>query len=132
MNRARILVVDDDAHGAESLSALLRARGCAVEWAANGESALAKLPLMAPDLLVVDEYMPGITGLEVVGRLREQAEFRGLPVLLLTAADDAAFAALRERLGALHPAAALQKPADLGRILLMGQSLLDEARAAGG
>jgi CheY-like chemotaxis protein len=66
----RILIVDDDrAHG-ESLADLLNSRGHETYFAASGEEAEWLLGLFPFDVAIVDYDMPGLTGLQVVDRLR--------------------------------------------------------------
>ncbi len=81
--RARILVVDD-AEGIRSyLQSLLETRGFAVETAEGGEQALERLAEgPAPDLVILDVMMPGTSGLETLGRIKELAP--DLPVVMLS------------------------------------------------
>jgi len=78
----RVLIVDDDATIRELLAALMEAEGCAVESAESGEAALALLhrPDSAPNLLLADVQMPGITGAELARQLRRAC---GTSTLLL-------------------------------------------------
>ncbi|MEO1038705.1 MAG: response regulator transcription factor [Pseudomonadota bacterium] len=77
-----ILVVDDDDRIRELLTRFLRERSFLVSAAPDAERALAKLAVIAFDLLVVDVMMPGMDGFELTRRIREQSQ---TPVLLLTA-----------------------------------------------
>jgi CheY-like chemotaxis protein len=82
-----VLVVDDDADVREGLTRLLRSKGYAAVAAASGRSALELLRHMAdkPALLIVDVRMPEMTGPDLVARLKEDAELRTIPVLMLSA-----------------------------------------------
>jgi len=71
---ARILVVDDNKDGAESLSILLSMRGHDVRTAYDGASALHIAHEHRPHLVLLDIGMPGMNGYEVARRLREDAE----------------------------------------------------------
>jgi two-component system, OmpR family, response regulator MprA len=82
---AAILVVDDDAPIRRMLSRTLSAEGYAVEASPDGGTALAAVERSAPDLVVLDVAMPGIDGLAVARRLRDQG--LGVPILFLTARD---------------------------------------------
>jgi two-component system response regulator MprA len=82
---ARVLVVDDDAAIRITLARSLGAEGYAVDVAANGNEALRVARDQAPDLVVLDLMLPGITGLDVCRRLR--AAEQHLPIVLLTARD---------------------------------------------
>jgi two-component system response regulator MprA len=82
---ARVLVVDDDDAIRTTLARSLGAEGYAVDVAANGNDALRVARDQAPDLVVLDLMLPGITGLDVCRRLR--AAEQHLPIVLLTARD---------------------------------------------
>src|SRR5262245_4842032 len=69
--KGRILVVDDEANARTALAELLRDEGYQVETAADGFKALPKLEEFAPDLLLTDLRMPGMDGLELMGRARQ-------------------------------------------------------------
>ncbi len=81
----RILVVDDEPALRDSLSRALRFEGYTVTVARDGHEALARRREDAPDLMILDVMMPGITGIEVCRRLRAGGD--GIPVLMLTARD---------------------------------------------
>ena len=81
----RILIAEDDLTIADGLSSSLRASGHAVDHAATGPMADAALTTVAYDLLILDLGLPGVSGLEVLRRLR--ARHATTVVLILTAAD---------------------------------------------
>jgi two-component system response regulator MprA len=81
----RILVIDDDPGLVRILRRSLAYEGFAVAAAASGAEGLERAKEQYPDLVVLDVMMPGMDGLEVLGRLR--AADAHLPVLLLTARD---------------------------------------------
>jgi two-component system response regulator MprA len=83
-DQPRILVVDDDARIVSSLRRALIYEGYAVETAADGHAALASARERLPDLVVLDVMLPGIDGVEVCRRLREDGD---VPILMLTARD---------------------------------------------
>ncbi|MBP7126404.1 response regulator [Myxococcota bacterium] len=84
-NRRRILVIDDDEDLVQSTTALLRARGFDAEGARNGTEGIAKIRDFRPDLLVLDVMMDHDTeGFQLAYRLREDAEWKGLPVIILS------------------------------------------------
>ena len=61
---ARVLVVDDEPQILRALGANLKARGYTVDLAASGEDALVHASDHAPDLVVLDLGLPGISGIE--------------------------------------------------------------------
>lgn len=71
MKRARILVVDDELIMRESLSGWLQRDGHEVETASSGEEALDKIKEVRFDILLVDIKMEGISGLEVLKRVKD-------------------------------------------------------------
>lgn len=81
----RVLVVEDDAAVRRMLERSLGAEGFAVTAAADGGAALALAEAAAPDLVVLDVAMPGLSGFEVCRRLRAKGLTGG--VLMLTARD---------------------------------------------
>src|SRR5499427_6690779 len=82
---ARILIVEDE----EPLSLLLRynleAEGYEVDAAVRGDDADLRLRESPPDLAVIDWMLPGLSGIELIRRLRTRPETRQLPVIMLTA-----------------------------------------------
>ncbi|MBM4417793.1 MAG: response regulator transcription factor [Chloroflexi bacterium] len=85
MERARILVVDDDRNVVNVLRRGLVFAGYDVDEADTGEGALYTAVARAPDLVLLDVMLPGLDGVDVCRRLR--ASHRHLPILLLTARD---------------------------------------------
>jgi DNA-binding response OmpR family regulator len=80
----RILVVEDEDMVADVVERYLRRDGYEVEVAHDGAAGLAAYRRGAPDLVVLDVMLPGIDGLEVCQRIREDG---ATPVILLTARD---------------------------------------------
>ena len=67
---ARILVVDDDVALAEMISIVLRGEGYIPHQAFDGQDALAQIPEVKPDLVLLDVMLPGLDGIEVCTRIR--------------------------------------------------------------
>jgi class 3 adenylate cyclase/CheY-like chemotaxis protein len=84
---AKILVVDDTPQNVKLLADLLKAKGYEVATAADGTAALEKLGADAPDLVLLDVMMPGLTGYDVCKRIRDDPKTALLPVVLVTALD---------------------------------------------
>lgn len=82
----RVLVVDDDAALQTALSKGLGLEGLTVEAVASGEAALRAVERAAPDAIVLDVGMPGMSGIEVVRRLRLDGST--IPVCILSARDE--------------------------------------------
>lgn len=82
----RILVVEDHAPLRAQIVALLQGAGWHVEEASDGRLGLQMALEQPPDVLLLDLGLPGLGGVELCKRLREQAD-RHIPVLMLTARD---------------------------------------------
>lgn len=84
MTRQRILVVDDDAHDREIYGKMLWYNGFDVIFAENGAEGLRLAREQRPDLMLMDVVMPGLDGLTLCARLKEQGGTAAIPVILLT------------------------------------------------
>lgn len=82
---AKVLVVDDEPNIVLSLEFLMQQAGFEVVTAENGENALARVAEGAPDLVLLDISLPGISGFDVLERLRGDPIHRRLPIIMLTA-----------------------------------------------
>lgn len=80
----RILVVDDEANVRDLLTRFLTMKGYGAEAVESGEEALEAVGRNKFDLLILDSRMPGLSGDEVIERLREVEEERRPRVILLT------------------------------------------------
>lgn len=85
---ARVLVVDDIYESRRLLADVVLALGAEVVEAANGPDALARAADSQPDLIVLDVSMPGMSGFEVLERLKRDPTTAVIPVLMLTALSD--------------------------------------------
>lgn len=79
-----ILVVDDSALSRATVEAMLVARGYAVKTATDGEGALTQIPLVKPDLILIDVVMPQMNGWETCQRIREIPESAAVPIVVVT------------------------------------------------
>jgi two-component system response regulator MprA len=122
----RILVVDDDRAVRDSLRRSLQFNDYEVETAADGAEALAQVPVVRPDAIIMDVLMPRLDGLEATRALR--AVGNDLPILVLTARD-----AVGDRVDGLDAGADdyLTKPFALEELLARLRALLRRARRIG-
>ena len=81
----KILIVDDEPFNLDLLEQELDEQNYTIERANDGAEALDKVPVFQPDLILLDYMMPKMNGLEVLRRLREDALYKSIPVILLTA-----------------------------------------------
>ena len=82
---ARILVVDDEPQIRRSLQVNLEGNGYAVVTAETAEQALQAIASRVPDVIVLDLLMPGVDGIELTRRIREQST---VPIIVLSAIGD--------------------------------------------
>jgi signal transduction histidine kinase/CheY-like chemotaxis protein len=83
----RVLVVEDDPASREMLEKLLRNADCSVTSATNGVEALKAVEAVTPHLILLDLMMPQMDGFEVVAKLRADARWRAIPIVIVTAKD---------------------------------------------
>ena len=81
----RILVVEDEIDVALLIAYNLEAEGYVVESVARGDEAELRLAESAPDLVILDWMLPGVSGIEICRRLRARDATRTLPVIMVTA-----------------------------------------------
>ena len=112
----RILVVEDDADGAESVRRILESYGATVLVTTSAQEALASLRTARPDILISDIGLPEIDGYQLLERIRQHDSKDGgaIPAIALTA-----FAGTDDRRRALRAGyqAHLAKPVDSGDLL---------------
>jgi two-component system cell cycle response regulator len=111
---ARILVIDDIEANVRLLEGKLTAEYFEVISARDGEAAIDMARTASPDIILLDVMMPGISGLEVCRRLKEDQATQHIPVVLVTALDGRA-----DRLAGLEAGADefLTKPIDDAMLL---------------
>jgi len=103
----KVLVVDDEVHIVHVVAIKLRNNGYEVISADNGAEAFELACKEKPDIVVTDFQMPGMTGLELVEKLRQREETRDIPVIMLTARS---FAVPKEQQEDLRISECLSKP----------------------
>ncbi len=82
---ARILVVDDDTALAEMIGIVLRTEGFDPSFCEDGATAVDAFHRSNPDLVLLDLMLPGLSGIDVCARIREES---GVPIIMLTAKSD--------------------------------------------
>jgi len=123
-SQRRILVVDDDPDIRHLMSEVLASSGYAVDVAENGTRAWKALHLKRYDLIVTDYDMPGMTGIQLVSKLR-LAGFQ-LPVILASGSPPPD---LIIRKTAADTVVMLPKPFTLGELTRLVEELLPESGA---
>jgi DNA-binding response OmpR family regulator len=83
--QTRILVADDEPDIRDLLTYKLGQAGYTVQAVSSGTQALAAIEADPPDLAVLDMMMPGLSGIDVLRKIREDERISGVRVILLTA-----------------------------------------------
>jgi DNA-binding response OmpR family regulator len=86
--RDKILVVDDELEIRDLLTEVLTGEGYDVIQASNGVEALELVEKEEPQVILLDVMMPGIDGVEVCRRLKEEDKTRFIPIIMVTAFED--------------------------------------------
>jgi DNA-binding response OmpR family regulator len=82
---AQILVVDDNEQNLTLIQFILRRHGYAARLARSGAETLRQVATDPPDLIILDVMMPGMAGIEVCRQLKDDAETRLIPIVIMTA-----------------------------------------------
>lgn len=125
MNKARILVVDDEPSARSGLSKLLSQEGYTVDSAADGLAALEMLTETPPALIITDLKMPNLDGMGLLAKLREQN--LDIPAIVTTAFGEVSVAVQAMRAGAEDY---LTKPIDFDALLLAVERTLQRREVA--
>ena len=115
--RTTVFVIDDDEAVRDSQQALLKARGFAVRVFGSGEEGLREIPGTSPDCILLDIYLPGMNGFEVLDRIKAETS---IPVILMTGRPGTATPDSARARGA---ATVLEKPLEADRLI----GAIDEA-----
>jgi two-component system, chemotaxis family, chemotaxis protein CheY len=116
-----ILAVDDSAAMRQMLQAVLADAGYRVTVATDGASALALARDSMFDLVLTDQHMPGVTGLELIAALRDLQAYAQTPILVLTTESGDDFKAAARDAGATGW---LEKPLDVSMLTELVQVLV--------
>jgi two-component system nitrogen regulation response regulator NtrX len=118
-----ILVVDDEETIIQSLNGILTDEGYDVVSANSGADALEKIEEVMPELVLLDIWMPGIDGIEVLVKIKETSP--NLPVVMMSGHGTIETAVKATKLGAYD---FIEKPLSLEKVLLCVNNALDYSR----
>src|SRR5512137_3172102 len=124
MTNARILVVDDENDIRELVREILSEEGYAVDTAGNAAEARAACALQAPDLVLLDIWMPDTDGISLL-REWQQTQALTAPVVMMSGHGTVETAVEATRLGAIDY---VEKPLSLAKLLRTVQRSLDEGK----
>lgn len=116
-----ILVVDDDRNNLKLISLHLKRAGYIVDLAQDGEEALEQIVGSPPDLIILDVFMPSMSGLELAETLKNDDRTKAIPLLAMSAYHEYETGAPRRDLAA---DAFLKKPIFKDELLEKVRSLL--------
>jgi DNA-binding response OmpR family regulator len=86
--RKKILIVDDETINLEFFEVMFSKLGFIVEEAHDGVEALEKVKRFFPDLILLDNVMPKMSGWEVTKNLKNDPKYSGIPIIMFSALDD--------------------------------------------
>ncbi|MBN2510702.1 MAG: response regulator transcription factor [Spirochaetales bacterium] len=88
MSNEHILVVDDEKNILELITYNLEKEGYRTTKVVSGESALSEIQKNLPDLIILDLMLPGLDGIEICRRLKQDAKTKSIPILMVTAKSE--------------------------------------------
>jgi DNA-binding response OmpR family regulator len=86
--RKKILIADDETINLDFFEVMLSKLGFVVEKCDNGSDVLEKVKRFLPDLIILDNIMPGMTGREITKNLKNDPSYKEIPIIMLSALDD--------------------------------------------
>ena len=123
MKSAHILIVDDEKRICSSLTGIFEDEGYKVGAVHDGQAALTEIEAHLPDLMILDLWMPGMDGLQVLEIVKRR--YPDLPVIVISGHGNIETAVKAAKLGAYD---FLEKPLSLEKTLIMVERALDQRR----
>ncbi|MDP2689443.1 MAG: response regulator, partial [Deltaproteobacteria bacterium] len=111
-----ILIVDDEKDIREALEGVFRDEGYGVSVAGSSEEALRKLDSSAPDLVLLDIWLPGMDGVDALKEIKSRFPF--LPVIMISGHANIETAVKTTKLGAYD---FIEKPLSLDKVILTAE-----------
>ncbi|SDG22184.1 response regulator [Epilithonimonas hungarica] len=111
MGKKKILIFDDDTSILEVVSIIFEDNGYEVEIAETADDIISRVNVFLPDLILMDVYIPVIGGIEATRLLKDHIVHNRIPVIFITAKNDAAFISSQSSVVDY-----LSKPFDLGEL----------------
>jgi two-component system CheB/CheR fusion protein len=123
---AKVFIVDDDANVRAAIGAVIEADGGTATAFATGEAFLEAYRPGRGDCLLIDAYLPGMNGIDLLRRLRDDGH--ALPAIMITGNSDVAMAVRAMKAGA---ADFIEKPVGAEELLASIRRALEQSRDAG-
>jgi len=83
--KRKVLLVDDEPSLVKIIGKVLELAGFEVSTAIDGQQALDQLPVIRPDVMILDLMLPRVNGFDVLKRMKQDPQWRAIPVLIFTA-----------------------------------------------
>ena len=114
----RVLIVDDEPSAVDLITQLLEEEGYQIKGVNSGEEALRSIEKELPDVILLDLLMPGMDGFEVIQRIKEKAEWKDVPIVVITAKDltEADIEFLRQRVDGIIRKSGLDREKLVGEV----------------
>ena len=119
----KILVVDDEPDILKVVLYRIKSYGYDVITATDGEEALEKVRGENPDLILLDLRLPGVSGREICERIKNDEEYKHIPVVFLTASEPAGF---KEKCKGWGASSYIAKPFDSNELMDVIEQQLKE------
>lgn len=127
MKRHHILVIDDEPGIRETLCAILEDEGYLTEAAPNGEAGLARLAEFPFDCVLLDVWMPGLDGMEVLNRIEERPNAERPAVVMISGHATIETAVRATKMGAFD---FLEKPLTIEKVIVVVKNSIEQRRMA--
>src|SRR5690242_8385748 len=127
-----VLIVDDEKNIRRTVRMVLEGEGFAVEEASSGEEALARLPDVGADVMLLDVQLPGISGLDTIERIAKMAASSKTPEATPTIIMISGHATLADAVRAVKAGAydLIEKPLDRERLMVALRNALERRAMA--
>lgn len=122
-DKKRVLIIDDEPDTQIYFSNLLQDNGFDTVTAENGEEGLKKVRSAKPDLITLDMSMPETSGVRCYRELRDNEEWKSIPVIVITGISDEFRGFISSRRQVPPPDGYLSKPVDEEQLLKMVRQL---------
>ncbi len=116
-DKKTVLIIDDEPDTLTYFSSLLEDNGYATVTAENGAEAIERVKRARPDLVTLDITMPETSGVRCYRELREHAEWRSIPVIMITGISEDFRTFISSRKAVPPPDGYLSKPIDEAEFL---------------
>src|SRR5579872_3961800 len=123
-----VLIVDDEKNIRRTVRMVLEGEGFGVEEAGSGEEALARLPDVGADVMLLDVQLPGMSGLEAIEKLAKQKTADPQPTVIMISGH----ATLADAVRAVKAGAydLIEKPLDRERLIVAVRNALERRAMA--